>query len=69
MIKKYFFLFSLLISSLSFNAQQSPDSLDLSKKMLIGVTPTPPFVMEENGEYHPDWMMPDGSIISELKGK
>jgi len=51
MIKKYFFLFSLLISSLSFNAQQSPDSLDLSKKMLIGVTPTPPFVMEENGEY------------------
>lgn len=51
MIKKYFFLFSLLISSLSFNAQQSPDSLDLSKKMVIGVTPTPPFVMEENGEY------------------
>jgi len=51
MTKKYFFLFSLLISSLSFNAQQSPDSLDLSKKLVIGVTPTPPFVMAENGEY------------------
>ena len=51
MIKKYFLLFILLISSLSFNAQQSPDSLDLSQKMIIGVTPTPPFVMEENGEY------------------
>ncbi|SKB33414.1 Ligand-gated ion channel [Salegentibacter holothuriorum] len=51
MTKKYFFLFSLLISSLSFNAQQSPDSLHLSKKLVIGVTPTPPFVMEENGEY------------------
>jgi len=51
MIKKYFFLFTLLISSFSFNAQQSPDSLDLSKKMVIGVTPTPPFVMEENGQY------------------
>lgn len=51
MIKKYFFLFSLLISSFSFNAQQLPDSLDLSKKIVIGVTPTPPFVMEENGEY------------------
>jgi ABC-type amino acid transport substrate-binding protein len=51
MIKKYFFLFSLLISSLTFTAQPAADSLDLSKTVIIGVTPTPPFVMEENGEY------------------
>ncbi|MBE7638881.1 transporter substrate-binding domain-containing protein [Salegentibacter sp. BLCTC] len=51
MIKKYFFLFSLLISSLSFNAQQPADSLELSKKILIGIIPTPPFVMQENGQY------------------
>lgn len=51
MIKKYFFLFSLLISSFSFNAQQASDSLDLNKTFVIGVTPTPPFVTNENGEY------------------
>jgi ABC-type amino acid transport substrate-binding protein len=51
MIKKHFLLSILLISSLSFQAQQTIDSLDLSKTFVIGVTPTPPFVMEENGEY------------------
>ncbi|MBZ9629873.1 transporter substrate-binding domain-containing protein [Salegentibacter sp. LM13S] len=51
MIKKYFLLSILLISSLSFQAQQATDSVNLSKTLVIGVTPTPPFVMEENGEY------------------
>ncbi len=51
MIKKYFLLSILLISSLSFQAQQTIDSLNLSKTFVIGVTTTPPFVMEENGEY------------------
>jgi uracil-DNA glycosylase family 4 len=27
------------------------------------------YKMEENGEYHPDWMLPDGSIAPELKNK
>ena len=25
------------------------------------------YKMEENGEYHPDWMLPDGSIDNKLK--
>ena len=25
------------------------------------------FKMEENGEYHPDWMLPDGSFDDKLK--
>jgi hypothetical protein len=25
--------------------------------------------MEENGQYHPDWILPDGSINIELKKK
>lgn len=25
------------------------------------------FVMEENGENHPDWMLPDGSLDDNLK--
>jgi len=25
------------------------------------------YKMEERGEYHPDWMMPDGSINEDLK--
>ena len=25
--------------------------------------------MEENGQYHPDWMLPDGSIDESLRGK
>ncbi|TDN85896.1 amino acid ABC transporter substrate-binding protein (PAAT family) [Salegentibacter sp. 24] len=51
MIKKYFLAFIFLFSSLNINAQQALDSLDLSKTFLIGVTTTPPFVMQENGEY------------------
>jgi uracil-DNA glycosylase family 4 len=27
------------------------------------------YKMEENGQYHPDWMLPDGSIRQELKNK
>ncbi len=27
------------------------------------------YKMEEKGEYHPDWMLPDGSIAQELKNK
>ena len=52
MIKNYLFLISLLLFSINFYAQPSSvDSLQLSKKSLIGITPTPPFVLEENGEY------------------
>ncbi len=25
------------------------------------------YKMEENGEYHPDWMLPDGTIEDSLK--
>ncbi|MBN3040022.1 MAG: uracil-DNA glycosylase [Candidatus Omnitrophica bacterium] len=26
------------------------------------------YQMQENGRYHPDWMLPDGSIDDSLKG-
>ena len=27
------------------------------------------YQIEERGEYHPDWMLPDGTIDKELKGR
>ena len=27
------------------------------------------YQMEERGEYHPDWMLPDGSLAEELKNQ
>ena len=26
------------------------------------------YQMEERGQYHPDWMLPDGTVKDELKG-
>ena len=26
------------------------------------------YQMEERGEFHPDWMLPDGSISTDLRG-
>jgi ABC-type amino acid transport substrate-binding protein len=51
MINKYVFLLLLLFFNFISTAQQTSDSLDLSKKMIIGITPTPPFVFSENGAY------------------
>ncbi|MBZ9729002.1 transporter substrate-binding domain-containing protein [Salegentibacter sp. JZCK2] len=45
----YFFLtFCIFLSSINLSAQ---DSI-INDKLVIGITPTPPFVMQENGEYN-----------------
>ena len=51
MIKNYIFLLTLLCVNFTFTGQEEADSLNLPNKVVIGVTPTPPFIMSANDEY------------------
>lgn len=51
MIRKYVFLLTLLCVSFNFTGQEGVDSLNLPDKVVIGVMPTPPFIMSSNEGY------------------